>query len=166
MGTLVTPLQFSIVNPCIYRGAFPREINYAFLRSLQLRYMVSLTPEPVPETHSLRQFCAQEGIELVHIPCGPPGGGGDKKVKRKKQAVPLEYSAVERCLAFLRDADGASYIHCTNGELVTSLVIACLRKLSRWSTVSILNEFLAYNSSINVHERSFIEGFGQQSAKE
>lgn len=157
--SLVTPLNFSIVQPNLYRGSYPREINLPFLKALQLKYILSLTPEPLTNTPFIATFCEEQNIETVHIPCLAKQKS-KSKVKRKKKPVPIEYDVVVECIRFLIDKKHyPCYIHCTNGELVTSLVIACLRKFSYWSTVSILNEFLTYTSSINIHERNFIENF-------
>ncbi|SCU99819.1 LANO_0F03840g1_1 [Lachancea nothofagi CBS 11611] len=164
--SLVTPLYFSAIQPNFYRGSNPREINIPFLITLGLKYIVSLTPEPLNNDPVMEVFCREKGIQNIHIECSNekgPKGPKDKsktKVKRKKKAVPIEYDVVVQCVQFLIDKRHyPCYIHCTNGELVTSLVVACLRKLSYWSTVSIFNEYLTYNSSINLHERGFIENF-------
>ncbi|SCU83635.1 LAME_0C05930g1_1 [Lachancea meyersii CBS 8951] len=164
--SLVTPLYFSAIQANFYRGSQPREINIPFLVTLGLKYIVSLTPEPLTEDPSMGAFCREKGIENVFIECNNEKGPKDKsktKVKRKKKPVPIDYDVVVQCIQFLIDKKHyPCYIHCTNGELVTSLVVACLRKLSYWSTVSIFNEFLTYNSSINIHERGFIENFNIQ----
>lgn len=164
--SLITPLQFSTVQPNLYRGSYPRELNIPFLRSLRLKYVVSLTPHSLAEDPVMSRFCTEDGIEMIHILCQDEKKSKDKtkpKVKRKKKTVPIEYTVVEECARFLVDKQHyPCYMHCTNGELITSLVMACLRKLSYWSTVSILNEFLAYNSSINIHERNFIENFSSE----
>lgn len=171
MTSLVTPLQFNIVQFDLYRGSYPREINLPFLRSLRLKYILSLTPEPLTNDPVMAKFCEENGIENIHIECCKKKDNKDKdkdkdedkskpKIKKKKKPVPIEYSVVIECVKFLIDRRHyPCYMHCSNGELVTSLVVACLRKFSYWSTVSILNEFLAYNSSINIHERNFIEQF-------
>ncbi|CAB4256587.1 similar to Saccharomyces cerevisiae YDR067C OCA6 Cytoplasmic protein required for replication of Brome mosaic virus in Saccharomyces cerevisiae [Maudiozyma barnettii] len=157
--SLVTPLHFNTVQLNLYRGSSPREINIPFLKRLRLKYILSLTPEPLDET--MTAFCKENDIKMKHIKCNDkPPKDKTKKVKRKKKTVPIEYDTVIECVAFLVDRRNYPiYMHCHNGELITSLVVACLRKFSYWSTVSILNEFLIYNSSINVHERSFIEHF-------
>lgn len=161
--SLVTPLYFSAVQPNFYRGSCPREINIPFLNTLGLKYILSLTPEPLTNDAVMSKFCAEKGIQAIHIECNNEKSQKDKsktKVKRKKKPVPIEYDVVVRCVQFLIDRRHyPCYIHCTNGELVTSLVVACLRKLSYWSTVSIFNEYLTYTSSINIHERGFIENF-------
>lgn len=54
---------------------------------------------------------------------------------------------------------GNIYIYCNNGGQITSLVIACLRKLQLWSNVSIFDEFICYSESANHNDRSFVEQF-------
>ncbi|CCD22527.1 protein-tyrosine-phosphatase NDAI_0A03700 [Naumovozyma dairenensis CBS 421] len=186
--SLVTPLLFSTIQPQLYRGSQPREINIPFLKMLNLNYIVSLTSEPLGDDPTMLQFCHSNGISILHIPCQDDKQSDKKKkklkeeednkkseqdkgekevvvvkVKRKKRHVPIDYDVVERCVKFLVDKRHyPCYIHCSSGELITSLVVACLRKFSYWSTVSILNEFLVYNSSINIHERNFIENFNSE----
>lgn len=166
--TYVTPLHYNTVQPNLYRGSYPREINFSFLRTLQLKNIVSLTPNPLDEV--VQQFCNENNIKMVHIECNTKKNKNknkDKnkdskevKIKRKKKPVPIDYNVVIKTITFLVDKRNYPvYIHCETGDLITSLVIACLRKFTYWSTVSILNEFLIYNSSINVYERDFIENF-------
>ena len=157
--SLVTPLQFNTVQVNLYRGSYPRAINLPFLKTLRLKCILSLTPEPLDEVVS--NFCRENNIRMKHIECHEKAPkDGATKVKRKKKRVPIDYDIVNECIRFLIDKDNYPlYLHCKNGELISSLVIACLRKFTHWSTVSILNEFLIYNSSINVYERGFIEDF-------
>ncbi|KAH3687012.1 hypothetical protein WICPIJ_002006 [Wickerhamomyces pijperi] len=154
---LVPPLRFSALQPNLYRGSYPRPVNYRYLKRLRLKYILSLTPEPITlETDAeLFQFCQKNNIRLIHIECGKEGSG-----KKKKRGVPIEYNTVIKTLELMINMDfSPMYIHCLNGGQVSSLVIACLRKLSFWSSVSIFNEFLVYSNSINIHDRSFIENF-------
>ncbi|GMF54807.1 unnamed protein product [[Candida] boidinii] len=51
------------------------------------------------------------------------------------------------------------FIFCNNGGQVTSLIVACLRKLGFWNSVSIFNEFVNYSSTVNHNDRYFIESF-------
>lgn len=50
------------------------------------------------------------------------------------------------------------YVHCLNGSEITSLVIACLRKLQCWSISSTMAEFGRYCLVKPAHT-SFIETF-------
>lgn len=154
---LVPPLRFTQLQPTLYRGAYPREINFRFLKRLQLKTIVALTPDPITEETDPHycKFIKDNNITVVHIECAPEGGG-----KRKKREAPMDYAVVVRALELMIDLDTAPlYIHCLNGGQVSSLVIACLRKLSFWSSVSIFSEFLVYTNTINLHDRTFVENF-------
>lgn len=127
------------------------------MKRLRLKTIVSITPEPITEATDpvLYAFIKENNIEHVHIECSREGGG-----KRKKREVPIDYNVVKRALELMIDIDHSPlYIHCLNGGQVSSLVIACLRKLSFWSSVSIFSEFLVYTNSINLHDRAFVENF-------
>lgn len=59
------PLLFASVAPQIYRSATPTPANHSFLRTLQLRTILSLTAElPSP---SLTSFCKKHGIRFLHF---------------------------------------------------------------------------------------------------
>ncbi|CCH58655.1 hypothetical protein TBLA_0A08660 [Henningerozyma blattae CBS 6284] len=196
--SIVTPLLFATVQPNLYRGSYPHSINFDFLKSLNLKCIISLLPNPITEDfdYELFHFAKQNNIQLIHFyvnvklpntikdrlytPSIQTTTTNDdltmtdsslilkkqkdkekkKKVKRKLAQVPLDYTTINQIITFLCNKKNYPiYLHCTNGELICSLVVACLRKFTYWSNVSILNEFLIYNSSINIYERSFIENF-------
>lgn len=76
------------------------------------------------------------------------------------RGVPIGYSAILEALnLMIHKEHGPVYIHCLNGGQVTSLVIACLRKVQFWSSIAIFNEFINFTSNITVNDRSFVEGF-------
>ncbi|KAL6945406.1 hypothetical protein ACO0QE_002858 [Hanseniaspora vineae] len=84
----------------------------------------------------------------------------EKKVKRRDKAVPITEQSVYEIIDILLDnRNYPIYLHCATGETITPIVVACLRKLSYWSSVSIVDEFIRFSGSINVHERAFIEEF-------
>lgn len=179
--SFVTPLLFATVQPKLYRGSYPHSQNFQFLRSLNLKCIISVQPEPITEETDpdLFQFATKNNIELIHFPIitkkkdkknkkkiSSVGLSTNEtsqqplKVKRKEAQVPLDYKTIRGILLLLCNIKKYPiYLHCTNGELISSLVVACLRKFTYWSNVSILNEFLNYNSSINIYERTFIENF-------
>lgn len=152
---LVPPLKFNTVQPNLFRGAYPREINFPFLQTLQLKTIVSLTPDSINSESDpkLYEFAKSNNIKLIHLECAQSGKG-------KKRGVPTGYSAILDALNILINKDLAPlYIHCLNGGQVTSLVIACLRKLQFWSSITIFNEFINFTANITVNDRSFVEGF-------
>lgn len=152
---LVPPLKFNSVQPNLYRGAYPREINFPFLQTLQLKTIVLLTPEPITAESDpkLHDFAKSNNIKLVHLECAQSGKG-------KKRGVPMGYSTIVDALNIMVLRDLAPmYVHCLNGGQVVSLVIACLRKVQFWSSIAIFNEFINFTSNITVNDRSFVDGF-------
>lgn len=152
---LVPPLRFNIVQPKLYRGGYPRKVNFPFLESLNLTTIISLTPDPIiKETDpQLFEFAREKGIVLIHIECAQSGKG-------KKRGVPMGYTSVLEALKYMiHQTFTPVYLHCLNGGQVTSLVIACLRKLQFWSSIAIFNEFINFTTNITVNDRTFVEGF-------
>lgn len=152
---LIPPLKFNSIQPNLYRGAYPREINFPFLQTLELTTIISLTPDPITEETDplLYEFAAKNDITLVHLECTKLGKG-------KKRGVPLGYREILDALQYIIHTQHAPvYIHCLNGGQVTSLVVACLRKLQYWSSIAIFNEFINFTSNITINDRSFVESF-------
>ncbi|KAK9367476.1 tyrosine phosphatase family-domain-containing protein [Lipomyces kononenkoae] len=144
---LVTPLRYGTVQPKLYRGLYPRKINIPFLRRLKLRTILSLTPEPLEE--DIQNFCKEEGIEMKHI----------KLSKTGKKGLPISYKEVTQAIEIIISQQHSPlYIHCLNGSQATSLVIACLRKLSFWRTSSIFSEFMYY-SEVSAADHKFVEEY-------
>lgn len=155
LEVFVPPLRFGCVQEDLYRGGYPRRVNFAFLASLNIKTIVSLTPDPIDSTtdENLYKFAQDQGIRLVYIECAQSGKG-------KKRGVPMGYTAVVQALDLMIHAKNSpTYIHCLNGGQVTSLIVACLRKVQFWSSIAIFNEFINFTTSITVNDRSFVEGF-------
>lgn len=154
---MVPPIKFSKIEPTLYRGAYPRPINYRYLKTLKLKTMIAVTPYPITmETDpSLTEFCSKYAIQLVHIETDK-----DAKEKGKKRSIPIDHNQVLRVLELiLNKASNPIFLFCNNGGQVTSLIVACLRKLQFWSSVSIYNEFANFSTTINHNDRAFIEDF-------
>lgn len=154
-SSLVPPLRFTTVCPRVYRGAYPRKINYAFLKRYKVKTIISLTPNAINEEtdESLFYHAQKEGIQLLHVEVGKGGKG-------KKRAVPLTHEKALNVIQMMIDQENLPvYIHCLNGGHVTSLVVACLRSVLVWNNASIVNEFLLFSETINVADRSFVESF-------
>jgi hypothetical protein len=67
-STLTPPIRFGYVNPNLIRGAYPTLRNFRFLSRLELKTIISLTPEP--PTADLLMFADMAGIKVVHFPVG------------------------------------------------------------------------------------------------
>ncbi|GMG20682.1 unnamed protein product [Ambrosiozyma monospora] len=116
-----------------------------------------MIPEPVtPESDpQMSEFLKEQNIRLIHIEINK-----DTKDKGKKRGIAIDPSQVIQILEFILHANNnPTLICCNNGGQLTSLVIACFRKLQFWSSVSIFNEFVNYSTMINHNDRLFIENF-------
>ena len=76
----IPPLRFAIVEKNVYRGSYPRPLNFPFLETLGLKTVLSLTP--VPLTAPVQEWCTANGIKIVHL---PPS-------KSKKKSIPVQHS--------------------------------------------------------------------------
>ncbi|KAA8916534.1 hypothetical protein TRICI_001397 [Trichomonascus ciferrii] len=151
---LIAPLRFGVVEPNLYRGSYPRPHNIRFLERLNLKTILSVTPEGFAPGDPIYEFAQKNGIELVHIECA-----GAQSKSKKKRGVPLSYSVAIRAVEYMINADYAPmYVHCLNGSQVTCLIVACLRKLSFWSMAAIVDEFLRH-SEHEAADQSFVQDF-------
>lgn len=155
LDVIVPPLRFGCIQEDLYRGGYPRKVNFSFLVSLKIKTIISLTPDPIDldSDPGLYTFSESQGIQLVHIECAQSGKG-------KKRGVPMGYTAVLQALDLIIHKQHAPvFIHCLNGGQVTSLIVACLRKVQFWSSIAIFNEFINYTTSITAIDRAFVDGF-------
>lgn len=146
---LYPPFRFGVVEEEVYRGAYPRDKNFQFLKRLNLKTVLSLIPEQ--PTEGLVKFCFENGINNLWIPVSKP-----------KENVPLSYSKIIRCLQVLMHIENSPvYIHCLDGTVVTGMVVACLRKLQLWPVSMAMTEYLRFISDevVTPEEKEFVGKF-------
>ncbi|XP_021823193.1 uncharacterized protein LOC110764511 isoform X2 [Prunus avium] len=61
----VPPLNFAMVDNGVFRSGFPHSGNFSFLKSLGLRSVIYLCPEPYPEEN--KEFLKANGIRLFQF---------------------------------------------------------------------------------------------------
>ncbi|KND01707.1 uncharacterized protein SPPG_03501 [Spizellomyces punctatus DAOM BR117] len=146
---LYPPIRYGIVEEDLFRGAYPKERNFRFLRRLRLTAILSLTPEP--PNADLSAFCVANNITSIHV-----------RVDKPKEHVPLSFQKTSQILAILADpSNHPLFVHCLDGAGVTGAVIMCLRKLQCWTMASILVESTRYHKEgvIGSEEAEFVEKF-------
>jgi len=151
---VITPFRFSIVEQGLFRGAHPTPKNFRFLKRLQLKTIVSLTPSPNEE---LQKFCQNQKITMKHFQV--------PKFKEEESAISLEPAIVAQVLQELISLKNLPlFMHCLDGAHNTGLVIMCLRKLENWTLSVIFNEFTRFTRDSQVHsnESEFVENFKTQ----
>lgn len=61
----VPPLNFAMVDNGVFRSGFPDTANFTFLKTLGLRSILYLCPEPYPESNT--EFLKSNGITLFQF---------------------------------------------------------------------------------------------------
>lgn len=143
----IPPFRFAAVEVDVFRGAYPVKLNFSFIKTLKLKTMISLTPNPIDE--ELDEFCKQESIENHYYP-----------VPKFIDQVILTPNTVTEILTFLCDKKNLPvYIHCLNGGHTTGLIIMCLRKLQMWSQRAMLAEFNQFINTFESCEEEFVNNY-------
>lgn len=153
----VTPSVYSRVESSLTRGSKPIAANFPFLKVCEINTIIALTPISIyeKEDDDLIKFIQDNSIKYYHF-----ATDSSVKNKGKNRQIPITHEQVNKILSIiLMKNSGNIYVYCNNGGQITSLVIACLRKLQLWSNVSIFDEFICYSESANHNDRSFVEQF-------
>ncbi|XP_054797331.1 tyrosine-protein phosphatase DSP1-like [Prosopis cineraria] len=149
----VQPINFAMVDNGIFRSGFPRPANFSFLKSLGLRSIVYLCPEPYPE-ESL-DFLKSNGIKLHQF--GIDG--------RKEPFVTIPEDTICQALRVVLDEKNHPVlIHCKRGKHRTGCVVGCFRKLQKWCLSSVFDEYLRFAAAkARVSDMRFVESFDTSS---
>ncbi|KAK4794292.1 hypothetical protein SAY86_012286 [Trapa natans] len=136
-GSLVPPINFSMVEEGVYRSGFPQPSNFAITDTLNLRSIIYLCPEPYPEenlknleSRNIRLF--QFGIE----------GKTETSVPVPKHTISEALSVLigtnfSLILSYMRNH--SVFIHCNGGK--TRCLVGCSRQLQNWCLSSALEEY-------------------------
>ncbi|KAJ1417589.1 protein-tyrosine phosphatase [Ochromonadaceae sp. CCMP2298] len=145
----IAPENFSMVEPGVYRSAFPRTKNIEFLRQLKLRSVVSLVPEDYPT--AMADFYKSAGIRLLSH-----GLDGNKWPFKE-----IDQEMLQRCLQdVLLPANRPLLIHCNKGKHRTGSVVGSLRKIRGWALSSIFTEYLLFAApKSRLEDQLLIEDF-------
>ncbi|PWN35506.1 uncharacterized protein FA14DRAFT_154920 [Meira miltonrushii] len=140
----------------VYKGSFPRQRHLPFLSRLNLKTILSLTPKPISAVdEDLMKWCEERKITIHHIRCDKPkddGGGISKE------------NATKALLTLLDKRNLPLYIHCLDGQSVSTLLVAVLRKVQAWSMKAIRDEMirtLGHDEEIISYQTSFVEKIGK-----
>ncbi|PWZ06454.1 putative tyrosine-protein phosphatase [Zea mays] len=154
-AALVPPLNFAVVDDGIFRSGFPGTANFRFLKSLNLRSIVYLCPEPYPGTNT--EFLEKNGIRLHQF--GIEG--------RKEPFVNIPDDKIREALKVVLDPRNQPLlIHCKRGKHRTGCVVGCLRKLQEWCLSSVLDEYHRFAAAkARITDQRFMELFDVSSLK-
>jgi len=123
-----------------------------FIKTLKLKTVVILSSNYVDD--SLSKFFEENNIQVVYV---------ENSVTDALQGVlPFAEEMVTESLNII--ADKSNYpvlVACKSGKNLTGVVIACLRKLQKWSLISIYEEYRRYagGSRLQQQHEQFVELF-------
>ncbi|KAJ2704668.1 tyrosine-protein phosphatase siw14 [Coemansia sp. IMI 203386] len=146
---LYPPENFAMVCPYIYRSGMPKRRNYAFLKKLKLKSILTLIMEEYPQQN--QKFLEQSGIKLFQFAVA-----GNKEPFAD---IPKDIMC-EALLALMDKRNHPILIHCNKGKHRTGCLVGCLRKFQEWSNTSIFDEYRRYSApKSRSMDQQFIELF-------
>lgn len=138
-----------MVEPGVYRSAFPRTKNIDFLKQLGLKSVVSLVPEDYPI--AMQEFYTANGIKLI-----PIGLDGNKWPFKE-----INHDSMQEVVRnVLSEANRPLLIHCNKGKHRTGSVVGCLRRIRGWALSTVFAEYLLFASpKTRLEDQQMIETF-------
>lgn len=123
------PANFGTVVPgLVYRSSFPQLEDYAFVKTLKLKTVVTLVQKEFPDGY--QAFLHQNGIKH-HV--------FDMK-GTKKEEIPFQ-TMISIVSLVLDPQNYPLLMHCNHGRHRTGCVVAVVRKVSGWDLNRILEEY-------------------------
>lgn len=128
------PENFSMVVDGVFRSSFPRVDNFPYLKSLGLKSVLVLIPEPYPEENM--RFLEENNIAFFQV-----GMSGNKE-----PFVHVPHSVITQALEIaINPANHPILIHCNRGKHRTGCLVGCLRRLQDWSLTMIFDEYRKFS---------------------
>lgn len=144
---LFPPENFVMVTKGIFRSSFPKRKNFAFMKRLGLKTILTLILEEYPDQNM--RFLHDNGIKLMQF-----GIAGNKEPFA--QIPPDQITAA--LSAILDRRNHPMLIHCNKGKHRTGCLVGCLRKLQGWSYTAIFDEYRLFSHpKSRAMDQQFIE---------
>jgi len=152
LTSFVPPTNFgAVLSGAVFRSQFPLPENFSFIKSLKLKTILTLVPEPYPKPYV--QFLEDNGIKQIRV-----------HVPANKEVVKIEATTMLQALGVVLDRKNYPLlIHCNKGKHRTGCVVGCFRKVLGDSMDSILNEYHTYaGKKARKLDEEFISGFDER----
>ena len=148
-GLLAPPLNFAAVGPGVYRSGFPTRHNLTFLQTLGIRTLLRIEDCAYPP--DLKEWIDSSGIQVVDCMLIP----------NQEPFLTMDHSVVAAALRTVLDSQQHPVlIHSLRGQQRTGVLVACLRRLQRWSLAAIFDEYRRYAGvSSSLLDLQYIELF-------
>lgn len=147
---LVPPKNFGEVLPGqIFRSSFPRPENVNFLRTKNIRTILTLVPEAYPP--ALEEFLASRGVKHIRMGIEP----------NKDPFAVINPAHMTSALSVVMDKSNYPLlIHCNKGKHRTGCLVGCFRKMSGGTPEKIFEEYRHYaGPKARILDERFIDMF-------
>ncbi|KAI1088724.1 tyrosine phosphatase family-domain-containing protein [Rostrohypoxylon terebratum] len=125
------PVNFAMVVPGLYRSGYPQAPDYSFMRTLNLKTIVTLVGKEFPEGY--QDFIKENNIK--HEIFDMAG--------TKKADIPAK--TMQSIIAVVGNRKNYPLlVHCNQGKHRTGCVVGILRKASEWDIKSIIREYTKF----------------------
>lgn len=144
------PENFAQVTKKVFRSSFPKPENLAYLKTLELKSILTLVPETYPEDNV--KFLQENGIK--HYQIGMPGN-------KENSITPVSDEKITAALSIiLNRSNHPLLIHCNKGKHRTGCVVGCLRKFQAWSVQMAVDEYRRFaGAKCRAHDQLKIEKY-------
>ncbi|KAE8266917.1 hypothetical protein A4X09_0g5431 [Tilletia walkeri] len=151
---LIPPENFAMVNSKLYRSSLPLKKHFPFLKTLNLRSVLTLILEEYPASNTT--FLDENGIQFFQF--GLPGN--------KEPFVQIPEDMISNALIAILDVrNHPMLIHCNKGKHRTGCLVGCLRKLQQWSLTTIFDEYRKFSApKSRSMDQEFVELYAGEEA--
>ena len=154
-ATVYPPLNFAYVEKDFYRAAYPNQTNISFLLTLNLKTVV--IPEQDEFSTILEDFTRDNDITLIVLQekdaLRPPRGN-------IHTSSPLAEDMIIKASNIVLDLSHYPLlVSCKDGRNFVGAIVGCVRKLQKWSLMSIFEEFRRFSGTRQQQHEQFIELF-------
>eukprot|EP01038_Epipyxis_sp_PR26KG_P004490 gene4490-6346_t len=146
---LYPPINFMTVEDDLYRSGSPYLLNYEFLSTLRLKTIVVLD---YLDENAVEYFNSS-GVNIVYVESSLNSS--------VRGLLPIaEEMATEALKIIVDKTNFPCLITCRTGKSLSGVMVACLRKIQRWSFISIFEEYRRFAGSKSQQPyENFIELF-------
>lgn len=149
LRSLIPPANYGAVLPgSIYRSSYPKEENYAFLKDVKIKTILTLVPEPLSPEY--QAFMEEAGIQHFHV-----------HIRANKGEVRVDSCEMQRALRLIMDrSNHPILVHCNKGKHRTGCTIACFRRILGLDMDTVREEYHTYaGAKARFLDEVFFENF-------
>ncbi|KIW71454.1 hypothetical protein PV04_03619 [Phialophora macrospora] len=143
------PVNFQTIAPGLYRSSYPQTPHFLELEKLNLKTIVTLVPQPLPEDY--KRYLARNNITHYHIPI----------LANKDPEIYTPDAVVYKVLELMLDSSNyPMLIHCNKGKHRTGCITASFRRVTGWTFEACMAEYERYSKPKDrALDKVFIERF-------